>query len=275
MARGRQRRRGGSTGGGVIPIALLSVIIVGLGATYGFFKFKASQRIVLDPITLCPVTGPLATTAVLLDLTDPVSRPTLQHIENQLADIAAAIPQGGELAIYALTETASTIEEKFAGCSPGDGSAVDPIIANPRQAQEQWERGWRKPLDEFIEGLGETVSGSRSPIMAGIQQVDLLLLHSPEAAAKPKMLIVFSDMIEHTDAFSIYKNGADFGTFEQSPARRMYAANLAEVGVSLFLIRRLKSPVKENDLLNFWAAWFNDSGVGSGKLKIRPLAGAS
>lgn len=274
MARSRRKRRGNS-GGSITTIALLSAVIIGLGATYGFFKYKASQRVALDPETLCPVTGPVASTAVLLDLSDPVARPTLQNIVNELAKLIPAIPQGGQLVVYALTETASTIEQKFGGCSPGDGSAVDPIIANPRQAQEQWELGWRKPLDAFIESIDNTVSGSRSPIMAGIQQADLQLFHASSAPTGPKSLVIISDMVEHTDAFSMFKSGADFAVFEKSPARRMFAADLRDINVTLLLVRRLKSPVKENDLLAFWTAWFAENGVGDRQMRVVPLAGAT
>jgi hypothetical protein len=38
-----------------------------------YFKWQAAQRVPLDAQTYCPVTGPHAVTAALLDLTDSVS----------------------------------------------------------------------------------------------------------------------------------------------------------------------------------------------------------
>lgn len=260
MARRRRRRSQSETSvGTVVGIVLLATIILALMGGYGYFRLKAAQAIALDPATYCPVGGPVSTTAVLLDLTDPVAKPTLTDIKNRFEALMAEIPEGGQLTVLALTEQTSEIEEKVSVCNPGDGKNVDPMTSNPRLARQRWEEAYRKPLDSFIEGLSNQATASRSPIMAGIQQIALNLFNSPRARQGSKRLIVVSDMLEHTDAYSHYREGASMGGYEASRARDMFRTPLQEVDIQLLFIQRLNAPVPQLDLVEFWAAWFQAS----------------
>lgn len=272
----RQKRKHSQSEGSatiVVGIVLLALLITGLVGVYAYFGWKAAQALDLDPVTFCPVSGPVSTTAVLLDLTEPVAKPTLGDIRNRFEGLMENVPEGGALAVFALTEHTSEIEEKLFVCNPGNGENVDPMTSNPRLAKKRWEESYRQPLDAFIEGLSNQASSvARSPIMAGIQQIELRLFNSPRATKGPKRLIVVSDMLEHTDVYSLYRDGAEFSRYQKSAARDMFRSSLQEVDVKVLFIQRLKAPVAHLDVAEFWAAWFTESRAGD--FRIVRLAGA-
>jgi len=258
-----------------VAIVALVLAIAGIVATFGYFKWKAGSSVSLDANSFCPVTGPVSATVVLLDLTDPVTRPTLQDIENKFEELIQSVPVGGLLSIYGLTERTGEIIKKYSACNPGEGTDVDPIIANARLVQKRWESGYRKPFQEFIEGLSNKKSASHSPIMAGIQQVSLLVFNAPQIIGGQMRLIVVSDMIENTDVYSHYRLGATYDDFLKSPAFNMFRTNLNNVEVTILFIQRLKSPVKSKQLIGFWADWFLSNGVRRPDFRAIRLVGAT
>jgi hypothetical protein len=274
MAR-RKRRRSKSdvNAGSIAAIIILAALIAALVGGYGYLRLQASQTVKLDPETFCPADGPVSVTAVLLDLTDPVAKPTLTDIQNRFEALMAEIPEGGQLTVFALTEQTSEIQEKVSVCNPGNGQNVDPLIANPRLAKQRWEEAYHRPLEAFVEGLSNQASASRSPIMAGIQQIALNLFQSPRYANMSKRLIVVSDMLEHTDAYSHYRDGASMTRYRASDAYDLFRVPLNGLDVQLLLIQRLNAPVEQLDLAEFWAAWFQANQARN--VNIVRLAGAT
>lgn len=256
----RRKRRRSNSGGGIgttVGIGALVLIIAALVGTFGYFKFKASQNVALDPETFCPIEGPVSTTAVLLDLTDPVAKPTLDDLKNRFDALMGEVPEGGKLAVFGLTEQTSEIDLKVAVCNPGDGKNVDPITSNPRLAHQRWEDAYRQPLGAFIEGLSNEASASYSPIMAGIQQIALTEFNSRREGGG-RRLIVVSDMLEHTDVFSHYREGTSMAAYEAGPADDMFRTDLQGVSVTVMLIQRLNPPASPVQLSDFWTRWFGD-----------------
>lgn len=255
----RHRRR--PQGGGVAPIlgivALAMIIVLSVGA-FSYFKWVASHKVALDPTTSCPVTGPVSATAVLLDLTDTISAATLQDLRNRFDALAAGTPEGGLISIYGLTERPGELTPLFSACNPGDGSNVDPLVSNPRLAKQRWEHGYRKPFDEFMKEIGDDESASQSPIMAGVQKLKLSLFDTLQPDLK-KTLIIASDMIEHTAAYSQYRSGIDYAAYEHSSAKDMYRTSLDRVAVTVLYIQRQKAPAKSRAHCDFWAKWFVDN----------------
>ncbi len=79
----RRRRRSKSNVGNIAKIAALAFLIVAVIVGFSYFKWIASKRVTLDQATNCPVTGLAAVTAVLLDMTDAVSKTTLLDLKNR------------------------------------------------------------------------------------------------------------------------------------------------------------------------------------------------
>lgn len=255
MARSRRRRRG-STGSlapviGAVAIGLASLAIVG---AFGWMKYRASGAVAVDAASLCPVTGPVSQAVMLLDITDPVSETTALDLKNQFERAVNAVPVGGAIDIYTLTEKEGRIERTFHGCNPGSGENADVWTSNPRLIQDRWERGFRRPLDEIAGRLASGKPAEASPIMAAIQRINLDVFAKMPAGAQ-KTLVIASDMIEHTPAFSVYRDGLSYETFEKSPAREKFRTSLDGISVRILAFQRTGLKAGPEEVAAFWNRW--------------------
>lgn len=105
----------------------------------------------------------------------------------------------------------------------------------------------------------DDAEAASSPIMAALQAVAIERLTAKHDREVPTKVIVASDMMEHTQYFSNYRDGANFQKFGESPAAKRYATDLAGATVDLYLIPRLNSPVDNVSLVQFWATWVNEN----------------
>lgn len=118
----RRRRRSGSNLGAIIGGIALVLLTAGIGVVVWVLNIQAQAKPVLDKVTLCPLGGPKEVTAVLLDVTDPISDVTAIDLRNQFQEIVASVPTGGLIQVYTLTENPSQLSQSFSGCNPGDAS---------------------------------------------------------------------------------------------------------------------------------------------------------
>ncbi|PKA43237.1 hypothetical protein CWR43_14435 [Rhizobium sullae] len=254
MARRRSRKSESNTGLiiGTVLFGLASIAIVG---AFVVLQVQANSKPVLDKVTLCPESGPKAITAVLLDVTDPISDVTSLDLRNQFQDIVKSVPEGGLIQVYTLTDSQGTLGQTFSGCNPGNGDSVDDLTGNKRLAKERWEKGFQRPLDEIANKIDKGTSGKQSPIMAGIQKINLNVFGAPQYRDIPKELIVASDMVEHTSAFSMYTDGADFQKFQKSAGRDQFRTALNGAPVRILEFQRPGLKFDSMKLAEFWTAW--------------------
>lgn len=256
MARGRRRgRRGNGRTAAIIGGVCLLVASAGLIGGLGYLYARASSQTKLDKETLCPLDGPVAVTALLIDTTDPISETTLLDAKNRFRKAVSDIPVGGLLEIYGLTEKPGDLIKMFDGCNPGDGSTVDEWTSNPVRRQRQWEEAFSKPLDDVSNRIPDGQAGNQSPIMAAIQSIKLTVFDRFGKPGMPRQLIVASDMIEHTGLYSQYKSGINYETYAKSPANREYRTTLDGIDVAIWYIDREAKPFAGRDHLEFWAEW--------------------
>lgn len=258
MARRKRRSRRGGSAGLIIATVCLAVLSLGIVGAYGWLRYKASGNIAVDQASLCPVNGPKAETAILLDVTDPISDTTALDLRNQFQKIVAEIPVGGGIDIYALTEKEGELIQTFHGCNPGSGANVDEWTSNPRLAQARWEKGFQKPLADIADKLNAGETGTQSPIMAAIQKINLEVFAGAPSGMS-KHLFVASDMIEHTAAFSNYRDGVSYQKFLHSPANDRFRTSLDGVAVKILAFQRPNMKFSIEDLANFWAQWIKDN----------------
>lgn len=176
----------------------------------------------------------------------------------------------GLIEVYLLTDIEGEPRQTFHGCNPGDGANADPWTSNPRKIQERWEEAFNKPLKQIEDGMGEGSSAKQSPIMAGVQRIVVERLSDANLDGRLKRLIIASDMMEHTQAFSMYKSGADQAAFDASPARAKFRTPLDGIEVKMVLFQREAAPIAH--LPEFWAGWIT---ANKGELaSIERLSGA-
>lgn len=258
MARRRRKKQSDVSVGGLIGAVLLVLVIIGAVAGYLYLRERSKQFPTLDA-ELCPTTGPTSVTAVLLDTTDPIADITKIDLKRQFQKTIVDVEKGGLIEVYALTDREGALTRTYRGCNPGDGDGADELVSNRKRIQERWEQGFNKPLQNIGERLGEGSEGKQSPIMAGIQRIVVESFSDAKLDGKPKTLIVASDMVEHTVAFSIYKAGTDYAAFESSGARDKFRSPLDGIGVKVLAFQRENTkPLRE--LPEFWLKWVSANG---------------
>jgi len=251
--RKRKSRNGGGSLGAILGIIAL-VVVIGISvAGYSMLWYKANAGPTLGA-DLCPEDGASSVTAVLLDVTDPITDITKLDLKREFQRIVAGVEQHGLVEVYLLTEVESKLERTFHGCNPGDGASADPWTTNPKKIQQRWEQAFNEPLKKIEEKMGDGSSAKQSPIMGGVQRIVIESFAEPKLDGRPKHLIVASDMMEHTPAFSMYKSGADLKVFDSSPARSKYRTPLDGVDVKFLIFQRESSSSVKN-LPEFWATW--------------------
>ncbi|AZO35491.1 MAG: hypothetical protein EOS76_11825 [Mesorhizobium sp.] len=252
MAKRSRRKRKGNVREVVVGTALLLLFVLMLS---GFvWLWLRSGGVEVDSKN-CPVDGPNSVTAVLIDTTDPISVTTLTDLRNELSKAVRETEPGGYLRIANVTATAGKVETKFDACNPGDASSVDQWTHNRHQQQDKWEKTFHRPLDELLNEIGQSSGSQQSPIMAAIQTTKLNLFDSDLAKHAKKILIVASDMIEHTDLYSQYKFGVEYRKFEDSAANLQYGTSLDGISVVILYVRRQNKKFSTDEHEQFWGKW--------------------
>ena len=257
-ARRKRRGRGGRGSTGVIfGIVGLALVILSAIGGYWFLWNRASANPTLQA-DFCPASGPTSATAVLLDVTDPIAEITKIDLKNEFQRIVGNVEKHGLVEVYLLTDVEGKPQRTFHGCNPGTGEDADPWTSNPRKIQQRWDEAFNKPLKKIEEEMGNGTSSKQSPLMAGIQRIVIESFSDSKLDGRPKRIVLASDMLENTAAFSIYKSGPDIKAFEKSPARDKYRTPLDGAEVRLLFFQRESSASMKN-LPEFWATWIGSN----------------
>jgi hypothetical protein len=256
----------------VLGIALIAVALSAVGAG-AYFVATVERPPVLNKISLCPMEGPRAATVILLDASDALPDVTRREVSKYLLDAAEQVPPYGLLEIRLLDPNEPSGRAVFAKCNPGDGSGVSEYTANPAMARKRWMEGFKAPIEQALErGLGPSDTAT-SPILSTLQSIAVDRFAGRAAAEMPKLLIVVSDLIEHSPDYSQYQGSLSYERFRDSNAYRRVRTDLNGAEVSFRYIQRItKKPINSADHIKFWAEWVKDS---NGRFKeARKLQGA-
>ena len=265
MARRRPRQRsspalGWSGFGGV----LLLLMAISSGAALAYFYFAAPERPVLDPQSLCPVSGPRGITVVLVDTSDDLPETTRREVLGQLDDMITTLPPLYKLDIRVLDVTGTKSRSLFSKCNPGDGAGLSEWTDNPRIARLRWIEDFRKPAADAVKSSIAAAQSKSSPIMAAIQDIAIGEFSSAASESAKKTLYIISDMIEFTRDYSQYPRAGDlsFQRYKQSPAYLKFRTDLHGAAVIIRYVTRQSGgqPLLDGTRhMEFWKAWIEDN----------------
>ena len=241
----------------LLGLALLGVgiLIVLVVALIPHFLSKAYA-----PQTLCLLEAPLQThVLILVDRTDPLTPLQSVIFRKLLLRERDALPPHAKLSVFTVTDTTGVMEDqRFSMCSPGHGDDANLLYENPRQVQQFFEQRFEEPLDQVIIDLTEAQVAPQSPIYQSLLKV----LRRPDFTRKTpqRRLILLSDLMEHTDAFSHYNTSK----FEVMLTLPPFLATLDLDQVDLEVYYRefpFKLPEKAQKHRIFWEELFRASGA--------------
>ena len=252
-------------------VLALLITAVTLGFV-GMVAWKTLSQPDAPDSLLCPArTGPKGHVILLVDRTDPLSFTQSRAVNQLVEDIAKGryAREGELLSVFVLGEDfRSTPDPIFERCNPGDGSSRSKLTENPELWKQKHEAEFVKPLMALEPQMRATQAGQWSPIFEMLQVVSLRFAKYDVRGRK--YLILVSDMLHNTPAYSLYKEPPEFAVLQTRPDFAKLRSKLEAVDVELLLLMHTPQ-LQTRRLSRFWEDYFRDMG---GRLqRIDPLPG--
>ena len=194
---------------------------------------------------LCPLNEtPTRSTVLLLDTSDPLTpehREVLNRLVREMQEPQGPsdfyIAPGEALIVYELGENLGEMVPELTVCNPGGHpdtwSWRRNLTEGKALALRQWQR-FRETVDLLFDEPLESAPQSRSPIIETLSVI--AARHAPSRRSTSGLrthVIVYSDLLQHTDALSHY---GIYPPAEQVPQH--LRTDLAGVEVSLYRLER-------------------------------------
>lgn len=211
--------------------------------------------------------APVEQTAILVDqseaLTEGHRRFAKKFIEEYAGD-ERKLPVGSRIMLF----TFSRLD--FSDQNPsGPNFRPNPDLCRPRsEGNELYENNKKitrtfylrflAPLSDALDRSLSQELGERSPILETLQFISRS--QDIEEWGKRKTLIVVSDMLQHTDAFSHYRDPRTYEHFQSKVAKDVRADFRGWDIVVIYLRRYRDRNLQQQDHLDFWQRYFYDSG---------------
>lgn len=269
----RQRRSGGSgvsknTQAGIILVVAL-VLLGGFLATY-FMAKKDASHISQD---FCRNDTLPEMTAVVIDHTDKISTVQKASLERRLWDVSNNLEKNGAIQFFSVEKVGDRVLEPGVSlCNPGSEKEVNEWSGNKRLARKHYEEKFASILKEKLEGILTAPTAETSPVMEAVQSVVVTSFIGESNNAKKKKLVLVSDLLEHTDAFSFYKGIPDFDVYRKGSHWPSVKADMSGIDVEIFYLNRPGAErIQTPQLKLFWQMYFLEQGAGS--VKFVPIEG--
>ena len=236
--------------GAIIGIAVSLIIIVAFSGVLLWALF-AEAPVKLDA-NLCPKeTGPIGTTLLLLDTTDPLGpkhRAELARLARELkgqdGESGIAVHEGYALVVYVLETSVANLQPKFKVCNPGGDPSQwtwkDDLTQGKAFALSHWTKFENRLNELFPEQKRESEVLDRSPILETLAAVvpyyAVRTRRTVQVTVPPIHLIIFSDFLQHTERLSHYGKFPDAREFVRQGGELV--TDLSGVDVSLLYLRR-------------------------------------
>lgn len=202
-------------------------------------------------------------TVIVLDTSDEVAAQTRKEIIDRVNDtVEHKVNDGDLISVFTVSELSKkNLVPAFAYCKPRrKGSELN---ENTRMLEHNYVSKFEKPLRAVVQA---PIQGSKeSPIAQSL--IDLSLSDYVRSKGKTN-LIVFSDLMEYTDRFSLYKCGAGnhaIRAFRDSRGATVARPMFHNVNIELNIIPRTDTSAAVGRCRDTFWAWFfgDDSGPGA------------
>ena len=140
-----------------------------------------------------------------------------------------------------------------------EGKQANELYENPRQIQERYQQEFLDPFKTMADKLLNSPKADRSPIMESLQAL-LVGTTGFLDASYPRRVIIVSDLLQHSNAFSFYRGG-NWKQFERSPHIGRIGNGLKGVKIVLCRVPRTRTAINTAVVDDFWANYFDRSGA--------------
>lgn len=247
------------------------LIGVVLAALIGVFVVKATLDSKPKPGPDNCVGEITANTVILLDHSEKIPTQTLDEIASRtMAHIRESVKINERVSIFTISElTKQNLKPLVSLCRPPDEG--NRAIENVAQIRKRFQERFEKPVREAL--AIAPGNSSESPIAQAVTDISL----SQYLRGKSNSLLIFSDMLENTNKFSLYKCSSSediVSRYRDSRRGAMERPEFKNTSVALNLVPRLDQPkmtIKCRDTL--WVWFFGNNSGSQASLKVDYLPG--
>ena len=258
-----RRKSGSSVGDYFVLVVLISAVAAILGGIFFLYQNR-EQDFTLNSTDLCPQIGARSTVAILLDTTDEISGTTRQDIQNRARLELEKLPRFSRLAVYKMDDEGLNSKPIVTLCNPGQlsemgGLAQQGITANPGMIKSKYDNFSTKISAAADQMFRSSFEGRQSPLLSALQELSLILprpvlIDAARYPAGQNKIIYITDLMEHTDTFSVYQSGVDINAFRDSRATEKFGKRYEE-DLEFWILQR-DNRINTTDLIQFWGKVF-------------------
>lgn len=262
MARSNRGRRRRAPSKDRLYIIIGVTLVTAVCAVVATALILRPDQVELDSATLCPTDGPGSVTLILIDRTDRFGTVTKADIEVQLQNRLDATTAHEEIVLFAVNDTDTAVLAPIIQlCNPGAPRNVDPLIASKAIVERNWQQRFMEPMSGVLRELLVEERASRSPIMESIQSVSVTHFGTSSRRAIPRQLIIISDLLQNSSAWSLYTDPPDYERFKSSFSSRGLNPDLRDVEIEMWLIQRnSRRQADQLAVIDFWSDWISEHG---------------
>ncbi len=220
--------------------------ILGVAISLGLTIAGCTSR--LDE-NLCPIGQPIArSTILLLDTSDPLSPKHAEELRRLVSEFQEPgvsedfyVAPGDALIVYELTSNLNELTPIIEICNPGDHPdswTWRQHLTEGRQIKlRQWRR-FRETIENMFEQVQSSETQQTSPIIETLGVLVPRHVKSSRVGSSDVHFVVFSDLLQHSEALSQYGDYPPAKEVQDTPGLRHLRTDLTGVRVSLFRLER-------------------------------------
>lgn len=203
------------------------------------------------------VGNPIANTVIVIDRSDAVTQQTLDEIRARaMAYVSDSVKDNERVTVYSVDNASTTgLAPLVSLCRPRRHGSR--LTENVKALEKQFRANYQRPLDSILRLAPG--SSSESPLAQALTDISL----GRHLNARRNTLMVFSDMLENTDRFSMYRCASPNRVVEEFRRSRMGAKERPQFKntmVRLNIIPRLDQPVAALECRDkLWVWFFGDN----------------
>ncbi len=194
---------------------------------------------------------PSGYTAIVVDMTDPLSEAQCATLVRRIQRLAAEELVPNEmLSVWALGDfDDEALHPLFCTCDPG--TDVNFLAQSRKLTLARRDSLFGHPLEQAMANFAQVRTAPRSPILEGIEEVTEL--KDFVEARGCRRIVLASDLLQNSTAYSNYRQGCNLVALQCSPAMQSLKGKLANVSVDiLYIPRRRDEALQGASLRAFW-----------------------
>ena len=222
----------------IVASALAGVALVGFFAAPSLLRGPPR-----DQETLCPKTGPIGQTLILVDKTDPWSEVQAGRLKTLVKQIGEDLPADRLLSIYVFNDI---FEPGFPAlislCNPG--RTASELIGKALKTLTQPSKGNQSPI---IEAIGDVVSRRENRVAEG-----------------DRKLVLVSDMLQNSSQFTVFGNGPgvrDPEKLRQVLAKTWQSSGAGSWALGVHQVQGVYEPQRLEQAASLWQQAFQKMNV--------------